>query len=733
MEQHQDPLKIRSRSHSQPAFASLDSYLAVERRRLETAAASLTAAEAKRNGRSDYAVLWGLIALQVMAAIAIVTILYPLGGVERAKSEMAAFNAPQAGIVATPIQPVLLAPAAPTAAPSQVVAHVAPPPAPETLAEPARPPSTYLHIRGIEITQGIQVFDEPESDRCRDDATHPDYTFCNNSVPLVAGRHTVVRVYLACNNACPAADTTVSLRLLKDGEVRDTFSRQLPAATLAQINQLPLTDLRLDLNKSINFEFLPPPTWLSGQITFELEASLPAEIGDSPAELALTRNFASRKPLRVAYLPIHYQGVAPPEFPNVEHWLLRLYPVPGVEYYRLPVPDLIWERDLDKSELLNELLYIYWLYTQHQPPENWPDQLFGWLPQEFYNGGASDPAWCAGCAGPHSSRVAFGGLRPEFDIGAPRILAHEIAHNLGARHAWSPTEQQDSACFRAEGADIQVDPEWPYAETPFIQEVGIDLYSQPPAIYAPSFYDMMSYCTRPWISPHTYRKIFDSPLLQPDAIARIDPPAAFDPGDPAYGRKTLLISGLIYSDGAVSRPKVVQVETNTPSPLPIVTTEGQPYCLVLEGHNGATLVRRCFKAGFLNGETGLPTESSPFFLTLPHINPDSIAKLEITRNDLPLITLKPSQNPPQVSFTQTAAGASTVAWQAFDADSDRLTYDLLYSLDEGQTWLPLATDLRQAQYSLDNEQLSAAPSLRLRVLASDGFHTGQAETEFSRQ
>ena len=187
-----------------------------------------------------------------------------------------------------------------------------------------------------------------------------------------------------------------------------------------------------------------------------------------------------RKPLRVAYLPITYQNVQPPELRGVDYWLLRMYPVPGVEYYRLPVPDMTWDGELSKGEVLRKLFYTYLLYTQNQPPEAWPDQLFGWLPQEFYNGGASDPAWCANCAGPHSSRVAFGGLRPEQDIGGPRVLVHEIAHNLGAQHAWSPTQSQDAACFKAEGADIWVDPDWPYLQTPYIQEVGIDLYSTPP-------------------------------------------------------------------------------------------------------------------------------------------------------------------------------------------------------------------------------------------------------------
>lgn len=430
---------------------------------------------------------------------------------------------------------------------------------PITAPNPVPTASPPLSIRAVELTQGIQVLREPENPRCQPNPVHPQNVLCNNSIPMVAGRHTMLRVYLACNDGCTAADGVVRLRLLKDGQEQESLARQFSADDLKRVDALSLAELRGELENSINFSFLPPPEWMSGQVTFELEALPDGEESLPPDRYSLTKTFVERKPLRVAYLPIEYDGLRPSELSDIDYWLLRLYPVPEVEYYRLPIPDMTLEGDIDKGEVLRKLLYTYWLYGQYRSNEAHPDQLFGWLPQEVYNGGAADPFWCPNCAGPHSSRVAFGGLRPEQDIGAPRILAHEIAHNLGAQHAWSPTAQEDGGCFKEEGANIQVDPEWPYDLAPNIQEFGIDLYSTPPVIYPPSAYDVMSYCTRPWISPHTYRKIFDSPFLKPGEAPAPVPPEYLTQIE-STNQGTLMVSGVVYPDGTVSRPEVIRLE-----------------------------------------------------------------------------------------------------------------------------------------------------------------------------
>jgi len=642
--------------------------------------------------------------------------------------------------------PVLPEPSPPmtsTPQPQDIIESHSPAPSDVEAAPPIEPvpaQTSELKFRGVELTQGIQVFEEPENAACQPDPNHPNYIFCNNSIPMVAGRHTLVRAYLACNGICPTSEVVVRLHLFKDGQEQDVLTRHLSPETLEVVSNLPMSDLRIDLAKSVNFEFFPPPAWLSGQITFQIEAVSQPDTGQLPATMSITKDFVVRKPLRIAYLPIDYQGLRPPDPVGMDYWLLRMYPVADVEYYRLPMPDLVWKGDVGKSEVLRKLLYTYWFYAQSHSTEDSPDQLFGWLPQELYNGGASDPFWCPYCAGPHSSRVAFGGLRPEQDIGGPRILAHEIAHNLGAQHAWSPTNKEDASCFKAEGADIRVDPEWPYAQTAHIQEVGLDLYSDPPIVYPSSSYDMMAYCTQPWISPHTYRKIFDSPFLQPnssDALSLTN----FQPQVEATDSGTLLISGLVFPDGTVSRPEVIRLEGDafpnasgfTP-PLEFAPPAGDDYCLNVQGHNDVVLAQYCFDVGFVNMETGLPTEPSPFFFTLPTANVAEVEKVAITKNQSVVVVVTPSNNPPEVNVTfpnggEVLGGAQTITWDARDDDGDPLHYDLLYSPDGGQNWLPLALQLTETSYTFNTSQILSGENMLIRVIANDGFNTTSDESD----
>jgi hypothetical protein len=399
------------------------------------------------------------------------------------------------------------------------------------------------------------------------------------------------------------------------------------------------------------------------------------------------------------------------------------------------MPDLVWDSDVRKSEVLRRLLYTYWLYSQYQTAEARPDQLFGWLPQELYNGGASDPFWCPTCAGPHSSRVAFGGLRPEQDIGGPRILVHEIAHNLGAQHAWSPTNREDAGCFKMEGVDIRVDPDWPYAQTPYIQEVGLDLYSDPPVVHPPSTYDMMAYCTQPWISPHTYRKIFESPFLKPDSTELLSF-TEFEPQVEAADGGTLMVSGLVYPDGSVARPEVIRLEGDSfgdmaagfNPPLAFVPPAGDDYCLTVHGGDSSVLAEHCFDVGFVDLETGLSTEPSPYFFTLPQINVAEVERVALSRDQVEVASASPTSSVPQVTVIfpnggEALDGVQTITWEGYDEDGDPLRYDILYSPDGGRSWLPLAIQQTDTSYPFYTSQVTSSANGLIRVVASDGFNT----------
>lgn len=67
-------------------------------------------------------------------------------------------------------------------------------------------------------------------------------------------------------------------------------------------------------------------------------------------------------------------------------------------------------------------------------------------------------------------------------------------------------------------------------------------------------------------------------------------------------------------------------------------------------------------------------------------------------------------------------------WQAEDDDGDDLTFTLLFSPDDGATWRPVASGLTGTSVEVDSRQLEATSQARLRVIATDGFHTVHADS-----
>jgi hypothetical protein len=156
---------------------------------------------------------------------------------------------------------------------------------------------------------------------------------------------------------------------------------------------------------------------------------------------------------------------------------------------------------------------------------------------------------------------------------------------------------------------------------------------------------------------------------------------------------------------------------------------GDDYCLEVQTNNHTTLAHHCFDLGFTDVETGLPgAEPSPFFFTLADVDPQAAAKITLSKNDAPVATLTPSNHAPSVKLISPNGGATlmdqqTITWQGADADGDPLFYNLLYSPDSGQSWLPLAVRLSQTSYTVDTQQLPLSHTGLIRVVASDGFHT----------
>lgn len=486
-----------------------------------------------------------------------------------------------------------------------------------------RRPPPDLTVRHIEVTQATQS-----------DA---------NSVPLVAGRPTLARIYALVRDETAANGLFLELTATRNGQLLGAV-RQGPGTVWPN----PVRD-----QYTTTFNVRLPAEWLTQEI--ELRARIDpdnavAESDESNNGRTIGVAFQPMLPLQVKLVPINYThlptGVYLPGRWDAQEldFLKRVFPVSQVEVsVRAP---LDFRGDLRSSEdwsaLLSQLADIK--MGDNAAPE-----------QVYYGLIPVSPA--DGIAVAHGG-LGFVGYRAAIGlVSQPEITAHEIGHNLGLLHA---------PC----GDPAFVDPDYPYAGAQ-IGEYGVDVLGNR-LLAATAYRDLMSYCGPRWISDYHYRKVFREQQVNGRS-------------QPRQSGAGLWIRVRFDARGAGRLLPTYSLDAPLTAPV-----ADSPYTVELLDAQGAVIAAHPL-ALLAADEEGLSLRMLSVIVPRP-VQP--VASLRVTANGAPLAirTLDAAvaeEAAPVVAQRITRPSSSaTLTWQ--HADRPAL---VRYSADGGQTWTTLGVDL----------------------------------------
>jgi hypothetical protein len=570
------------------------------------------------------------------------------------------------------------------------------------------PDGTTVKLLRMEITQATQ------------DA--------NNSVPLIAGKPTVVRLYFATTGS-PATINGVrgDITGYREGGNLPLLAQSIGSTTIDASQNV--NAKRLDLSKSVNFN-LSPDFFAQGLMHFWVVRLYVS----GPGGTTLTcdgcaqwnAQFRPARPFNLVVVPFFYQfsnktADAGASLLGALGWFNNVYPLSGnfpsdpagVNFTLLPLQstELILPRDDDRFMFRLQQTLDFLLSQGNVPPDT---KILGVI-----------PAGSGGLA--TGGNAAFGDSRAVEDLPGPAsdpenygaIWAQEIGHDFGRRHVST-----------SHGEMPPTDPNFPYQHGG-IGEPGLGIGTEgwngfpfvvnpgTPASGSKHAHDFMSYGmpndpadhTFSWVSPYTYQGLMSAFQPQAQALAPPAPPA-----------DKLIVNGTIGANGRATLYPFYLVKTSHARG----SGASGNYSIVLLDAGGETLATYRF--------TPHQVSRSPSLSFNEFVPWDAGTKRILVRRDAATIAERPvSANKPILRVTGPGSGdtwgpKATITWQASDADNDPLTYTVLYNSGLDDRWIPIAADVTEQSVTVDTTLLAGSPRARIRVRVTDGVNTTEADS-----
>lgn len=528
-----------------------------------------------------------------------------------------------------------------------------------------RPANVDLTITAIEVNQSVQR--------------------ANNSVPLVANRNTLVRVYAQALTDNPVHNVVVRLTATRDG---NTIGH-LDSAPIA----IPLEASRDNAGSTINFQL--PPAWLFGNVTLTAVVDANnaiAEVNEENNTLATGMAFNNVPNLQIVIVPIHYTHTGPtnPGFypaqsvDYISDWLMRAYPIADVDItMRTPYAfsGNLQAIDAWVNEQGTGLLdRMYQMKLADGYPENTPVVYYAFVPTRdgstrWFFSGIAGIGWIG-------ARESVG-LNLGNDDRTGALAAHEIGHNLGRRHA---------PCGNPAG----VDPFYPYAGAS-IGEYGIDI---PQGVFWTPFtaVDIMSYCDPAWLSDYTYIGLYNDQMAHGFATTQT-------------ARDSMVVTAGLDENGTVTLHP-----TYAYAGYVSTATTGSDYQVELLDESGNVLASQPMQ---LREAEEQEVRAHLLTAVLP-LSPARAAAIRIVQADMVLVEREFGEWPSAAA----GDGAAVAAARAGDTivlswNPANLPAIVRYSADGGRTWTALGLGVVGGAFTVEAGALPRTDNILFEIIPAD--------------
>ncbi|HSE17958.1 MAG TPA: hypothetical protein VLB46_12960 [Pyrinomonadaceae bacterium] len=595
-----------------------------------------------------------------------------------------------------------------------------------------------LSVDGIEVTQVVQ------------DMGH--------SVPLIAGKATVVRVYLSRpEGGVVTVRGEISVRRSPTGT-----PHKIPSLATARVSPTQngrLRTKRHDLRLSLNF-LLPASLTAAGrafiQISSLADATTAQTIACSDcAEKQVEVRFVDGAPLRVRLIKMRYRTDDAPnghvprslDVSLFRSWLGRAYPVSRIVFSQATVDTNIRPPfRANTSDKTNAQLTT----IRRLDVSNGTDQrthYYGMVydARDFFMRGSASalpdtPDPTAVASGPTGDPE--GGWDTDGSYG-DWYGGHELAHTFGRLHP--------GFC----DGNTEDDNEYPFTDGQLSNSnaafVGFDVGDASlgipmRALPGPQWHDVMTYCDQQWMSSYTYDGIRVR-LLAEDALGPTPAPGESDfegaaettvtanelEVNMASGDFISVVAEVNLTEGTgniryvnpVSRALSPASAGSAGFELRVLDAAGQ----ALGTYPAPVKVNSC--ADPAEDRTGIVDALIP-------ANP-AARQIELLYNGQVLDTFRSGGAVPEVSNLRREASTesalsftwddATAAMAEDEASASNVTYNVQVSTDEGQTWQTVAIGRTSPDATIDRTQFEPGERVTVRVVATDGFTSTVAETE----